>query len=301
LLVHKIDEKFLRDRFTTAHPDIKYLRHIYQCLANYFQLASGSGKDQSFDFDLADFCQRYDLKSLNAFQALRRLEEEALISLSEAVSMPSTLKISLAPPDLYEFQVANANYDSFLKGLLRLYGGQLFSDYLKIEELKISKFLNLGLEEVTESLLRLQKLDVIDYSPQTDNPKLTLVTERRNTSELFVNTKRIDALKAADLGRINAILSYLGDESTCKMVQILAYFGEQGTACGKCDVCIQQKKKHIDYVDNIKEALTEGPLSIKELMARFSWNHEVEIKEAIKKMLDSGLINKEDGVLSLKL
>ena len=300
LLVHKMDEKFLRDRFATAHPDIKYLRHIYQCLANYFQLASGSGKDQSFDFDLSDFCQRYDLKSLNAFQALRRLEEEALIHLSEAVSMPATLKISLVPPDLYEFQIANENYDSFLKGLLRLYGGQLFSDYLKIEELKISKFLNMGLEAVKESLLRLHKLDVIDYSPQTENPKLTLITERKNTGDLFVNTKRLDALKEADLDRINAILTYLENESTCKMVQILAYFGEKGTACGKCDVCIQQKKEHIDYIESIKKALSDGPLSLQELMARFSWNHEVEIKAAIKKMLDSGLIIKKEGVLSLK-
>lgn len=300
LLAHKMDEKLLRDRFTTAHPDIKYLRHIYQCLANYYQLASGSGKDQSFDFDLTDFCQRYNLKSLNAFQALRRLEEEALISLSEAVSMPSTLKISLAPPDLYEFQVANVSYDSFLKGLLRLYGGQLFSDYLKIDELKISKFLNLGLDEVKESLLRLQKLDVIDYSPQTENPKLTLITERKDTGDLFVNTKRLDALKEADLGRINAILNFLGNESTCKMVQILAYFGEKGTACGKCDVCVQQKKENIDYVNHIKEALSEGSLSLQDLMARFSWNHEVEIKEAVKKMLDSGLIIKKEGILSLK-
>jgi ATP-dependent DNA helicase RecQ len=295
-----MDEKFLRDRFATAHPDIKYLRHIYQCLANYFQLASGSGKDQSFDFDLSDFCQRYDLKSLNAFQALRRLEEEALIHLSEAMTMPSTLKISLTPPDLYEFQIANENYDSFLKGLLRLYGGQLFSDYLKIEELKISKFLNMGLEAVKESLLRLQKLDVIDYSPQTENPKLNLITERKNTGDLFVNTKRLDALKEADLDRINAILNYLENESTCKMVQILAYFGEKGTACGKCDACIQQKKEHIDYIDKIKEALSEGQLSLQDLMARFSWNHEVEIKAAIKKMLDSGLIIKKEGVLSLK-
>jgi ATP-dependent DNA helicase RecQ len=300
LLAHKMDEKLLRDRFATAHPDIKYLRHIYQCLANFFQLASGSGKDQSFDFDLTDFCQRYNLKSLNAFQALKRLEEEALISLSEAVSMPSTLKVSLAPQDLYEFQVANATYDSFLKGLLRLYGAQLFSDYLKIEEIKISKFLNLDLDTVKESLVRLQKLDVLDYSPQTENPKLTLITERKNTGDLFINTKRLDALKEADLLRINAILNYLEDESTCRMVHILAYFGEDGTVCGKCDFCVQQKKEKVDYVKTIKEALAEGPLSLHELMARFSWNHEVEIKEAIKKMLDSGMISKENRVLELK-
>ena len=43
MLFHKMDEKLLSERFLIAHPDVKYLRHIYQCLANYFQLATGSG------------------------------------------------------------------------------------------------------------------------------------------------------------------------------------------------------------------------------------------------------------------
>ena len=301
MLTHNIDEKLLKDRFETAHPDIKYLRHIYQCLANYFQLASGSGRNQSFDFDLADFSQRYNLKSLNAFQALKRLEEEELIVLGDALNRPSTLKIILTQQDLYGFEVAHKNYDVFLKGILRLYGGQLFSDYLKIEELKIAKFLNLNLEEVKESLARLHNLEVIDYTPQTENPQLTLVTERKNTGDLFVNTKRLDALKNSDLDRITAILNYLGNDDVCKMVQILDYFGEKGADCGKCDVCIQHKKNNIDFVSKVSEALAEGPLSSRELMARFSWNHEEEIKEVLKKMLDTGMISIADGLLVLKV
>ena len=300
MLTHKIDEKLLKERFEIAHPDIKYLRHIYQCLANYFQLASGSGKDQSFDFDLADFSHRYNLKSLYAFQALKRIEEEELISLSEALNMPSTLQIIMSQQDLYEFEVANATYDGFLKGLLRLYGGQLFADYMKIEELKISKFLNLSLEQVRDSLARLHKLEVLDYTPQTENPQLTLTTERKNTSDLFVNTKRLDALKSSDLSRITAILTYMENQSICRMRQILNYFGEEGNDCGKCDVCVQHKKENIDFVEKIGSILIDGPLVLREILARFSWNHEDEIKEALKKMLDTGMISKEDGLLRLK-
>ncbi len=300
LLAHNKDEKLLRDRFEVAHPEVKYLRHIYQCLANYFQLASGSGKNESFDFNLVDFCQRYNLKSLNSFQALKRLAEEGLISLGEAIHVASTLKFSLSQSDLYEFQVANATFDDFLKGILRLYGGQLFSDYHKIDELKISKFLSSSLEEVKKSLMRLQKLEVVDYTPQTENPKLSLLTERKNSQDILVNTKRLEALKSADSERINAILSYIEDENSCKMKQVLAYFGEEGSDCGICDFCLTQKKAKIDYVVNIKKALAQGPLGLRELLARFSWSYEAEVKETIKKMLDSGLINKEEGNLRLK-
>ena len=300
LLTHKIDEKLLLDRFEIAHPDIKYLKHIYQCLANYFQLASGSGKDQSFDFDLVDFSHRYDLKSLYAFQALKRLEEEGLISLSDAISISSTMKVILSQQDLYEFEVANANYDGFIKGALRLYGGQLFADYLKIEELKLSKFLNLRLEEVKEILARLHKLEVIDYTPQTENPRLTITTERKNVTDLFVNTKRLDKLKTSDRNRITAILGYLENNNRCRMAQILHYFDEDGEECGKCDVCIGKKKATINFVEKVSNILEDGPVTPKEVLARFSWSHEDDVKKAIKDMLDSGIIIKEAGLLRLR-
>ena len=83
------------------------------------------------------------------------------------------------------------------------------------------------------------------------------------------------------------------------MAEILDYFGEQGDDCGKCDVCVQRKKENIDFVSKIKETLDDGPLSVRELMTRFSWTQEVEIKEAIKKMLDAGMMIKRDGLLEL--
>jgi ATP-dependent DNA helicase RecQ len=301
MLVHKMDEKLLLEQFAVAHPEVKFLQHIYQCLANYYQLASGSGQGQRFDFDLTDFSHRYELKVLNTFQALKRLAEEGLITLSEAVYLPSTLKIDLSPQDLYEFQVANAQYDEFLKGILRLYGGQLFSDYLKIDELKMAKFLNLGVEEVKEMLSRLHKLAVVEYMAQSDSAKLTFITERKNAKDLFVDTKRLAALKSADLDKVESILSYLGDNSTCKMVQILDYFGDQGSKCGKCDVCVKEKKQNINFREKISNSLAAGPQSSREILAGFSWNHEGEVKETIKEMLDAGIIVKVDGLLQLKV
>jgi ATP-dependent DNA helicase RecQ len=299
MLVHKIDEKLLFDRFEIAHPDISYLKNVYQCLANYFQLATGSGKDQRFEFNLAEFCQRYNLKALNTYHALKRIEEEGLISLSEAVHVPSTLKIILSNKDLYEFQVANASFDILLKGVLRLYGGQLFADYLKIEELKIARFINMTGEAVRNSLQRLDELEVVSYTPQTDKPKLTLLTERKNINELFTSTSRLKSMKKADLQRITSVLNYLHDDNKCKMVQILAYFGEQGSACGKCDVCLHEKKGQMDVTAEIRRILKDKPISYKALLAQFSWNQEREVKDAVKKMLDIGIIAMKEDVLTL--
>ena len=299
MLFHKMDEKLLKERFLIAHPDVKYLRLIYQCLANYFQLATGSGKGQSFEFDLAEFSQRFNLKSLNAYQALKRLEEEGLIMLSEALHTPSTLKINLSQQHLYEYQVANSTYDSFIKGILRLYGGQLFSDFLKIEELKISKFLNIPIKNVNEILKRLHKDDIIIYSGSSDNPNLTIVQERQNSSDILVNTRRLAALKKAGSDRLESVLDYLDNNSVCRMVSILAYFGEKGDDCTKCDICIEKKKDKIDYVAEIRNLLNTKAYSYKDIVASFLPEHEEEIKATVRRMLDAEIIKKEGSIIVL--
>lgn len=300
LLIHTMDKKLLRDRFATAHPEIKYLKQIYQSLANYFQLATGSAKGQSFDFDLTDFCERYKLKPLNAYQALKRLEEEELISLSEALQMPSTLKIKISHEDLYEFQVANASFDHFIKGVLRLYGGQLFTDFIKVEELKMAKFLNMSIDEVVKLLNRLVKLEVLEYTPKTDHPKVTFVSERKNTKVILQDTKRLNDLKQADEDRLASVLDYINEADQCRMVQILAYFGEQGEDCGKCDYCVDKKKDKVDYLKEIKLRLAEETLNFKAIMTYFSMNQEAEVKDSLRKMLDAEIIVKENGMFKLK-
>ena len=299
MLFHKMDEKLLRDRFLIAHPEVKYLRHIYQCLANYFQLATGSGKGQSFEFDLAEFGKRFDLKSLNVYQALKRLEEEGLIILSDALHSPSTLKINLSQQYLYEYQVANSVLDSFIKGILRLYGGQLFSDFLKIEEHKISKFLNIPIKKVDEILNRLHKDEVVIYTSRTDNPNLTFVQERQNSSDILTNTRRLTALKKADSERLEAVIGYLKNDGTCRMAEVLGYFGEEGEDCSKCDICIEHKKEKLNYVAEIKKRLADGTSLHAEVIASFSPEHELEVKDAIRKMLDAGVIKRDNGFLHL--
>ncbi len=300
MLMQPMDEKSLQERFHTAHPDIKYLRHIYQCLANYFQLAVGSGKDQSLPFDLAGFVKRYQLKPLAAFHALKRLEEEELISLSEAIHMPSTLKINLNHQDLYEFQVANATHDNFIKGLLRLYGGQLFSDFVRIEELKIAGFLKIPLAKVERQLNLLHKLEVVTYNPRSDKPRITFVTERLNPQAILASPQRLNALKQADEERLQAMLGYLGNDRQCRMAQILLYFGEEDSDdCGQCDVCLKSRHEPKDYVQEVMQVLASGPLTLKELLARFAWEDEAGVTGAIRQLLDTRKLIKEGNRLRI--
>ena len=298
LLSQELDKERLLERFEVAHPDVDFLKKVYQALANYFQLASGSGEGESFNLDLTDFTAKFELDTLNTFHALKRLEEEGLIHLSEALNLSATLKINLSAQQLYEFQVAHANYDSFIKGVLRLYGGQLYTDFLKVNELKMARFLNIQVEEVIRKLEQLNSMEVVTYTAVSDRPMVTFLVPRRDVSVLHFNTKRLAALKSADEARIAAIIGYTELKDQCRMSYLLNYFGEDSGDCGKCDICLDQKKSSDRLIDEIRELLQEKELPGSEVIAKLDFSEPV-IKDTLRKMLDAGIIINNNGLLRL--
>ena len=134
LIFHEADVLVLEHKVQQSQPGLDYLKKIYQSLANYYQLAVGSSQGESFDFELEDFCKRFSLKSSSVYPALKKLEETGLVQLSESFYRPSRIHFSIDKKKLYDFQVANAKFDPLIKTLLRLYGGELFAEFIPISE-----------------------------------------------------------------------------------------------------------------------------------------------------------------------
>src|SRR6185295_10908852 len=95
VIFHEADIGVLRTKVAQSHPGLGLLKQVYQALANYFQLAIGSGQYESYDFDLEDFCKRFALKSSAVFPALKKMEEEGLIQLSDSFYRPSKVHFSI--------------------------------------------------------------------------------------------------------------------------------------------------------------------------------------------------------------
>src|SRR5690606_22095670 len=84
VIYHDSDIATLQTKTKQSQPSAIVLRKTYQALANYFQLAVGSGENESFDFDLHAFCDRFELQPVTTSHALRKLEEEGLIEFNES-------------------------------------------------------------------------------------------------------------------------------------------------------------------------------------------------------------------------
>ncbi len=153
----------LRSKTELAQPALDYLKKIYQALANFFQLAIGSSQGEAYDFDLDVFSKQFNLKPAAVHPALKKLEEFGLIQLNDGFHRPSRVHFSIDKKKIYEFQVANARFDPIIKTLLRLYGAELFSDFVVISEGHLASALKLSVPEVKLEIQKLHRLQLLVY------------------------------------------------------------------------------------------------------------------------------------------
>ena len=100
---HDID--LLRENIATQHPASHQLKKVYQHLANYYQVAIGSHQLATYDFDLEDFSNTYQLAPTDVYQALKKLEEQGLIQLSHSFFVPSQVCMAMPRQAVYRFQI----------------------------------------------------------------------------------------------------------------------------------------------------------------------------------------------------
>lgn len=296
IIYHQVDVDSLKNKVVQSQPPLDYLKKIYQALANYFQLATGSAQDESFLFELEEFSKRFNLQPAEVYPALKKLEEEGLIQLSDSFYRPSRLHFSIDKKKLYEFQVANARYDSFIKTLLRMYGGELFSDFVTISESQLAKAMSASIPEIKNSLAQLEKLQLLNFEPASDQPQITFLLPRQDADHLPVDKNHLDERRNLHLSKMESMITYTTQDHRCRMQVIQEYFDEVTyQVCGICDVCVDKKKKGNlsllkDYQEQILYLLRQKPLTVEELEKAVDAKDNELFVEVVREMVDEGAI-----------
>lgn len=299
LLTNKADQMILEAKYAESFPSVDEIKKVYHYLGNYYQLAYGAGQGLNFDFDLAAFCKRFGIGVIKTMAALKFLERDGYLVLSENIFIPSRLMFTVGHEDIYRFQIENAAFDPIVKTIQRSYGGA-FDGYVKISESDLSNRLRISYNDVIAYLKKLQEYEVISYLPQTDQPQLQWVTPRLDMLHLDVDAKFIQLRKQIQSTQIEAVLAYASN-TICRSVQLLTYFGEGGAEkCGVCDVCLAEKKQedlaaYNDTIDfEICTVLQSQHLHLDELVKSIQTGTDNDKIERIRELLDAGKI-KTDG------
>lgn len=297
------DAHQLRVRHLKTFPSLEDLRHLYQALANYFQLATGSGEGQTFSLDLGAFLRQYRLPALKTHQGLRILSKEGYLSLSDGYAQPSRLHITADATTLYDYQLRYPKQDALIKTLVRSYGG-LDVEYGPIDEATLAARLKSNEKAVKKQLKELQRRGLIDYQPRRGASSVTFERARIESRHLRISPENLQHRYQQLKKRIEAVIRYIENDQECRSRQLLAYFGEKGApACGRCDVCRRQKQRgQGPGYPKTRRAIyrtlrEEAPMRLEEALER--WNPRAEAEATLRWMVDEGEVQLENGILNL--
>ncbi|HZY79832.1 MAG TPA: RecQ family ATP-dependent DNA helicase [Cyclobacteriaceae bacterium] len=300
IVYHPSDVEGLEAKVEQSYPPVEQLKTTYQALANYYQLAVGSGQDESFKFDLEEFSKRFNIQSGVAFISLKKLEDEGLIQMSEGFYQPSRVHFQVDNKRLYEFQIANAHFEPLIKTILRLYGGEAYSGFVKISEKQLAGFLKMTDKSVVSYLDQLSKLNILDYEPASDSPTITYLTARQDAARLQIDRKRLEERRKLHMSKMKAMVNYVTQDRTCRMQVMQEYFDELNTKpCGMCDICIDRKKKEDlhalkNYREQILYLLKQKKMPVDELQTAVEPDDEEVFIEVVREMLDEGILYYDD-------
>lgn len=243
LLYHPNDKKVLEEKYVNSFPETKEIRQVYRALGSYLQLPVGSGKGESFDFDLAAFSQRFRLNPLRSYHALQLLQQEGILTLSESIYTQSWLNFLVNHEQVYDFQLRNPSLDPLIKAILRQYHGAL-SQPVHLKEGQLAKSLRVNTQRLKQLLQQLHKEKIVEYIPNKEGPQIVFLTERLPAENLQIDLEKYKFRKERYRYRLDRMLDYV-TLPQCRSQLLLAYFGEKNAPpCGNCDHCLAKKREH---------------------------------------------------------
>jgi ATP-dependent DNA helicase RecQ len=225
------------------------------------------------------------------YNSLKILQQEGYLEFTEDVDSPSRIYFIVSRDDLYKFQVANATFDIFIKLILRSYTG-LFNGYVYISEELLAKRAGIDQETVYNFLKHLRKSKIIDYVPRNQTPFVYFSKERISQSRLKISRENYDFRKRDFQERINAVIHYATEKTTCRSRLLLNYFGETDSPdCGVCDVCQAMQNMGLSAfefreISREVEKILETPRTYENVLLKLKGNREKAMK-VLKWLLDN--------------
>ena len=299
-------------RFEQEFPPLEKIKDIYEKVCSYLQIGIGDGAEASFLFNIHDFCAREHLYSGTVQSALKLLQQNGYMTLTDAQENPARIMFCVSRDDLYRIRVQRDELDHFIRTLLRLYNG-VFTEFRQIDEGEIATWSGYTVERVKELLKRLWQLRVIRYVPSNRSPILFMNEERLPRADLYISPDTYKRRQELMRERFEHMLDYAANETRCRSAVLEAYFGEGDPApCGVCDICLARrraaKQKSADAAGNaaeslrkeVLERLAQGPADPRELADGFPGGVQ-RTGEVIRQLLDEGLLaTGKDGKIRLK-
>ena len=261
LLYDSSDARKLSKRVAQTYPEKEYIRDVYEHLAYFFQVGTGTGRGRTFEFSIDKFCVTYKYFPVLVNSALQILERAGYIHYEADPDNNARILFLLERNDLYFLENTTRETEAVITALLRLYGG-LFTDYVYIDEGFVANEAGLTQPQVYMVLKELSKRHIVDFIPRRRIPYITYTRDREDGDRVIIPQSVYEERRTQYIKRIQAMLDYANNDHVCRSRQLLDYFGEEcWQDCRQCDVCVTHQGNMLNegrtrlYRQQIKDML----------------------------------------------
>ncbi len=244
MLVNQNDIRLKVELQQKSLPSIDDIKLIHQKLYQHYQISRGELIDSPFEFNLLNFCNKYLFTPNKTFNTLQILHNNGVITIAHQNKKMSSIQFLVTSTKLMHYSSRNKKLQHFIKTLLRMYIG-VFDHLIPINEYTIAKTIGITSGLVVNYLDKLADEEIITYNKPSKNSELLFLQPREDDKTINRISKHIVTYLNTKKAKTKELITFIQNDSICKSIQILNYFGEQSdTKCGICNVCTAQKPDH---------------------------------------------------------
>lgn len=294
LLVASDDQSRIAKHFDQEFPPLEEVKSIYEKICNFLQVPIGDGLYASFIFNIHDFCAREHIYAGKVKSALKLLQQNGYMTLTEEMENPAKIHFCVSRDDLYKIRIDRQDLDHTIRTILRMYNG-VFTEFRAIDERAIAASSGYTVEHIKETLKRMWQMRIIRYIPSNSSPMIFFDEERLPTKDIYISPDTYLHRKRLISERFENMIRYSTNQIECRSVLIQHYFGDsQAQECGVCDICLAKRRRAkndtIELSNTILRLLAQESLTAREIGRQVKADPQT-IAATIDKLIIEGKIS----------
>ncbi|MGB7842511.1 MAG: ATP-dependent DNA helicase RecQ [Salinimicrobium sp.] len=243
ILTNESDIPLLKNQFLASLPSVDFVKLVYRKLNTYFRIAFGEGEESTHYVNFYEFCSKYELNVLQAYNSLLLLDRLSVINLSEQFQKKTRIQFLVSGKQLTYYLEANPMFDALVKAILRTYGGA-FENKIDINLQLVCEKAGTHQAEAVKLLRHLEKQNLLEFEHDQHDTKVTFLVPREDDITINPLAPYIKQQAENKKEKIQQVLNFVKNNSVCKSEQLLQYFGEKDThPCRICSVCKPSEEK----------------------------------------------------------
>jgi len=255
-------------QFLAVLPDKAFLNTVYKKLNAYFKIAYGEGINESFNFNLNEFCGHYQFPILKTYNAIQFLDRQGILTHLQEFSQKVIVQFLIPSKEVLRYMSLHPHHELTISTILRSYPG-IYEIPASLNIVWIAKKAGKSEDQVLKILEHLHQKEIIQLQASGNDSILIFNEIREDERTINRVSKFLMTQNEQKKQQLQAVMQYVSNHTLCKSKQILAYFGEEKTEnCGICSYCITLKNlpsKALNINKLIVESLEKSPLDSRNL------------------------------------